>query len=74
MSTPNIEPLLTSREAAAILRKKQESLAKERWRGYGVPFVKCGTRVFYEASAIRAFLAARTRRSTSDPGPTGTAA
>ena len=43
----------------------------ERWRaeGAGPPFLKVGRGVRYDESDLSAWLAARRRLSTSDPGP-----
>ena len=44
----------------------------QRWRqtGDGPPFVKIGGRVFYEESALEAFIQSRTFRSTAEAGAT----
>jgi hypothetical protein len=43
-----------------------QTLAKWRVYGTGPEFVKIGKRVFYEESALDAYIAERRRRSTSE--------
>jgi hypothetical protein len=60
--------LHTVREAADFLRCSTFSLHKWRLTGNGPKFVFVGRRVRYRAADLAAFVAASTRRSTSDPG------
>ena len=64
--------LLTTLEAAAMLRLSPRTLERYRVTGEGPPFIKLGGRVFYRRSDLIAWCAARQRRSTSDPGPSPT--
>jgi hypothetical protein len=67
--------LLTAREAAAYLRLAPVTLAKLRVAGGDSPgFFKVGSRVMYDQAELDAWLDARRRRSTSDPGAGGTLA
>jgi len=59
------ERLLTPAEAASALGVSLSWLAKARLRGDGPAFIKIGRTVRYSESAIREYLRARTRTSTS---------
>ena len=63
-----IDPLLTVRETAALLRCSVHSLNKWRLTGSGPRFVRVGSRVRYRRSAIADFIEKSTRVSTSDTG------
>jgi hypothetical protein len=59
--------LLPPRDAGRRLGgTAEQTLAKWRVYGTGPEFVKIGKRVFYEESALDAFIAERRRRSTSE--------
>lgn len=60
--------LLSVKEASAYLGLATSTLAKRRLRGDEPEFVKLGGRVFYEASALDAWIESCRRRSTSDKG------
>ncbi|MDA8120192.1 MAG: helix-turn-helix domain-containing protein [Gammaproteobacteria bacterium] len=61
------EPLLTTREAAALLGVSKAFLERDRWAGARIPFVRLGTRaVRYRRTDIDTYVAHRIRRSTSD--------
>jgi predicted DNA-binding transcriptional regulator AlpA len=60
------ERLLTADETATTLGVSLSWLAKARLRGDGPLFIKIGRTVRYSASAIRDYLRARTRNSTSE--------
>lgn len=49
---------------ARELRVKEGTLQNWRSRGEGPPFVKIGSRVFYEAEAVREWVRSRRRTST----------
>jgi hypothetical protein len=59
------ERLLTADETATALGVSLSWLAKARLRGDGPVFIKIGLTVRYSMSAIRDYLRARTRTSTS---------
>ena len=65
------EKLLTEKQAARYLQLSPRSLAGWRFRSSdGLPFVKISaTCVRYRQSDLDAFIEARVRTSTSDPGP-----
>jgi hypothetical protein len=44
----------------------EQTLAKWRCRGEGPAYVKIGSRVYYEESALDAYIASRRRTSTSE--------
>ena len=64
-----IDPLLTVRETARLLRCSVSSLNKWRLTGDGPRFVYVGSRVRYRPSDIAAYVANQTRVSTSAQGP-----
>jgi predicted DNA-binding transcriptional regulator AlpA len=66
-----VDPLLTVRETAEILRCSVHSLNKWRLTGAGPRFVYVGSRVRYRRSDIEAFIDRSTRASTSDSGGAG---
>ena len=70
MSAParagTIDPLLLPREVAKILNVSTSWLAKARLSGDGPRFVKIGRAVRYLESAVREYIKARTRGSTSE--------
>jgi predicted site-specific integrase-resolvase len=63
---PGWEPLLTTEEAAAILRLAPQTLARWRTEGIGPAHVRLGARVHDEPAEIRRFIETKRRRSTSD--------
>ena len=72
-AVPTFERLLTTKEAAEVLRVSPDTL--ERWRVLGepaIPFLKLGpgkrARVFYLYRDLQAFRASSLRTSTSDKG------
>ena len=60
-----IDPLLPPKEVAKRLCVSDSWLAKSRLTGTGPPFVKVGRGVRYLESAVREFIKAHTRTSTS---------
>jgi Helix-turn-helix domain len=63
-----LDQLLTVGEAAAVLRCSVASLNRWRLTGEGPRFIYVGRRVRYARAALADFIAASTRRSTSDAG------
>ena len=64
------DKLLTSREAAAVLRMSEAGLQARRRDGRVPRFVRMSrTRVFYRVGDIRDAIRALVRTSTSDTGP-----
>jgi predicted DNA-binding transcriptional regulator AlpA len=62
----SIERLLTPSETATSLGISLSWLAKARLRGDGPAYIKIGRTVRYSMSAIRDYLRARMRLSTSE--------
>jgi predicted DNA-binding transcriptional regulator AlpA len=62
------EQYLTPPEVAAFTRLAVQTLAKMRCEGGGPQYVKTGRRVVYPMSALRRWMDARVRSSTSDSG------
>jgi len=60
--------LLDERQAAQTLNLSPKTLQKWRVVGGGPPFVKLNAAVRYRPEDLQAWLDARTRTSTSDPG------
>jgi predicted DNA-binding transcriptional regulator AlpA len=68
--TTNPKRQLRTPEAADYLRLSASTLAKQRLRGDGPVYQKCGPRiVVYDVDDLDAWLRSRRRRSTSDAGP-----
>jgi predicted DNA-binding transcriptional regulator AlpA len=61
-----IESLLTEAQVSELTGRCVPTLQKDRLRGSGPPFVKLGRLVRYRPEDVRAWLAVRVRRSTSD--------
>ena len=62
-----LKRLLTPAEVANLLQVEVKTLAQ--WRSNGLvelPFVKLGSSVRYEESAVQAFIEAQRRRHTGD--------
>ena len=68
MQIQNQHRLMTESDAAEYLRVKVATLRRWRWAGSGVPFVKIGGCVRYDAQDLDTFIEAGRRTSTSDPG------
>jgi excisionase family DNA binding protein len=60
------DPLMHPKEAAKLLNVSDSWLAKSRLTGTGPRFVKIGRAVRYPESAVREFIKARMRTSTSE--------
>lgn len=65
-STHGLETLLDEEQAGALLGLSISTLQKRRLTGDGPAYIKMGRAVRYQPSAIRAFIAAREVRSTSE--------
>ncbi|HEY2774681.1 MAG TPA: helix-turn-helix domain-containing protein [Candidatus Binatia bacterium] len=62
-------PHLTTRDVAALLGCRPQTLEKWRMTGDGPPFCVVGRgSIRYSPESVQAWLASRARRSTSDPG------
>jgi predicted DNA-binding transcriptional regulator AlpA len=60
-----VERLLTARDAANLLRLSSSWLAKARMRGDGPPYIKLGRSIRYSETALRLWMRAHQRLSTS---------
>ena len=65
MTSSPKSPLLTTGEAAVLLRIKPHTLENMRWRGTGPKFRKHGGRVFYHRRELKAWSEEMRRQSTS---------
>ena len=61
--------LINETEASRVLGLSVKTLRRWRWAGRGPRFVKIGAAVKYEPPVLAAYIKARRRTSTSDPGP-----
>ena len=61
-----MQPMLTQSEAAHFLRASVRTLEDWRVRGFGPKFVKIGSRVCYQQSALTDWVEAQTRTSTAE--------
>lgn len=58
--------IMTAKQLAAELHVSEASLAQDRYRGDGIPFIKIGARVRYLKADVESFLAAN-RCTRTDP-------
>jgi predicted site-specific integrase-resolvase len=58
--------LLDTKAVARTLGIARQTLARWRVEGISPPFVKCGSKVMTRRDDLEAWLASRTRHSTSD--------
>jgi hypothetical protein len=61
--------LLDTDEAAARCRLARQTMAIQRLRGTGCSYIKQGSRVFYFADELDAWIESHRRTSTSDLQP-----
>lgn len=66
METENPLGLINQRDLARWLGKSEAWAERSRWDGSGPPFVKIGRSVMYRVEDVEAWLAGRTRNSTSE--------
>lgn len=64
--TDDNEIPVDTRGAAKLLSLSESFLNKQRCSGNGPRYVKAGRRVLYRPSDLKAWLASRVRKSTSD--------
>lgn len=62
------ERMMRETEVADVLGVSRRTLQGWRWRGGGPPYLRIGSAVRYEPAAVRAWLDAQRRTSTSDDG------
>jgi hypothetical protein len=58
--------LVKPRVAAGIIGRSVSTMAKDRMRGTGCPYVKNGASVRYDLRVLEKYAAEHTRRSTSE--------
>ncbi|HYA41517.1 MAG TPA: helix-turn-helix domain-containing protein [Syntrophobacteraceae bacterium] len=63
-----MEQLLNTEEAGAVLRLSPRTLERFRVQGAGPRYYKIGRLVYYSVSTLEEWKAARLRASTSDQG------
>ena len=63
---PDVEETLLPEEMAAILRVKEQTLAKMRMQGRGPPFFRDGRIIRYTRQGAAQYMADRTLTSTSE--------
>lgn len=73
MRDPDPDTLLTSREAADILRLSERTMERHRTVGSGPRFVRLGRTVRYRRRDLIDHLDRHAHRSTSEPGATSAA-
>lgn len=61
-----MEPRWTAWETSNVLKVSERTLANWRWRGCGPPYEKLGGSVRYDPQAVREWVAAQTKHSTSE--------
>jgi len=66
VAASNQRRLLGPDEASDYLRMARQTLARWRCYGLGPRFVRIGGRIFYDASDLDAFIAARKFQSTAE--------
>lgn len=60
-----LESLATTAQTAAYLNCSEALLERRRWDGTGIPYLKIGRAVRYRKSDVLAFLADKSRTSTT---------
>jgi hypothetical protein len=64
----NDEQLMTQKELAAWIQRKERTIEADRLRGVGIPFVRIGRAVRYDPRVVREFLRRETWTSTRERG------
>jgi hypothetical protein len=59
MKTQSFPKLLRQREVAAIIRKSESWLERQRWLQEGIPYRKVGRNVLYDEADVLVFLNAQ---------------
>jgi hypothetical protein len=68
LSPQTVPEFVDAKGAAKILNISASFLNKARMTGDGPPYVKFGFHVRYNVAVLLAWVASRSRSSTSDPG------
>ena len=69
--TLDLSPLLTAKEASALLKVSPSWLAKARMRGDGPPYIRIGRSIRYSEAALLQWMKSRQRLSTREDVPGG---
>jgi hypothetical protein len=67
IGTDVLPPLATSTQVSQFVQVSVDSLAQDRYRGRGIPFVKISGRVRYLREDVLNYLAANRMQRTDDP-------
>lgn len=62
------EKFLTERQLADLTHRSIKSWQRDRIRGGGIPFIKCGGKVLYDMTDVNEWLVANKFSSTSEYG------
>ena len=68
-----LPPVATPKQVSKVVQTSEASLAQDRYRGTGIPFVKIGGRVRYLRQDVLAYLTANRMQRTDDPRGAGVA-
>jgi hypothetical protein len=49
--------LLSPKEVAAMIRRSESSLARDRYKGRGIPYIKYNRYIFYRIEDVRQYVA-----------------
>lgn len=52
----NFSKLLTPKEVAEVIRRSESSLARDRYQGRGLPYIRFNRRVYYRIEDIRRYV------------------
>jgi hypothetical protein len=67
----DLPAIATTKQVSKVIQTSEGSLAQDRYRGTGIPFVKIGGRVRYLKQDVLAYLAANRMQRTDDPRGAG---
>ncbi len=66
---PQLPKYLKAADVSDWLGISEQSLAADRFRGEGIPYVKIGSRVRYRLDEVLAYIDANTAETTERPAP-----
>lgn len=69
MAETQLPKFLKASDVADWLGISEASLAQDRFRGEGIPFVKIGSRVRYQLDAVLEYIEANTARTDPPTAP-----
>lgn len=64
--SPQIEPLMSTRDVAEMTGEREQTVRVRRMRGDGPPYVRVGSRAYYHPEDVREWLRGRRFQSTSE--------